>query len=293
MSVKCLFIVNPTAGNGQAGRQWPNIEAMIKERFDDYEILMTQGQGDATRIASEGVTRGFDTIVSCGGDGTLNEVINGVVGSDVGVALIPLGTGSDFGKTIGIRNVEGSLSALKKNNKERIDIASVTFSESNESRFFINILEIGFGAEVMKYVNSHSKHGSSSFIIGIISVLMKLKKFRVEMDSGKAKDVETIEVIVANGKYFGGGMLASPESAVNDGILDLHILKPVSRITTLFRLRNLMNGTYIEKKFSYDDRVASMDFLEKGNLVEVDGEVVGTTPISIRISPKGVNFVVP
>jgi YegS/Rv2252/BmrU family lipid kinase len=293
MVVKLLFIVNPTAGNGQAGKEWPKIASLISENFHEYEISMTERPGHAIILAREGVLKGFDTIVSCGGDGTLNEVINGVAGSDVSVGLIPLGTGSDFGKTIGIRNIEDSIAALKGNKKERIDTASVTFEETGDSRLFVNILEIGFGAEVMRYVNSHNKYGRNSFLIGVLSVLMKLKKFTVKTDSGNTKEMETIEVIVANGKYFGGGMLASPNSVINDGILDVHILKPVSRLTTLFRLRNLMNGTYIAKNFSYENKVTAISFLEKGNLVEIDGEVVGITPVSIRTSSKGVSFIVP
>ncbi len=293
MVVKQLFIVNPTAGNGEAGKQWPEIARLIEQNFQGYEFSFTQRPGHATELARDGVLKGFDTIVSCGGDGTLNEVINGVAGSEVSVGIIPLGTGSDFGKTVGIKSVEDSIAVLKGNKKERVDTASVTFDESGDSRHFINILEIGFGAEVMRYVNSHSKHGRNSFLIGVLSVLMKLKKFAVKTDSENKNELETIEVIVANGKYFGGGMLASPASIIKDGILDVHILKPVSRLTTLFRLRNLMNGTYIEKNFSYEDKVSSISFLEKGNLVEVDGEVVGTTPVSIRVSDKGVNFILP
>lgn len=291
--MKLLFIVNPSAGNGNAGKEWPEIEKEIDSNFPEHECVLTERPGHATELAKNGAIKGFDTIVSCGGDGTLNEVINGVAGSEIRVALIPLGTGSDFGKSIGIRSVQDALKALKSGRTEKVDLANVTFDETGTSRTFINILEIGFGAEVMKYVNSHSKAGKNSFLIGVLSVLMKLKRFRVKFELDKLQEMDTIEVIVANGKYFGGGMLASPCSIISDGNLDVHIMKPVSKLTTLLRLKNLMNGTYIEKNFSYEFRGKAFHFLGKGNLVEMDGEVVGNTPISISLLEKGVNFVVP
>ncbi len=291
--MKLLFIVNPSAGNGNAGKEWPEIEKEIDSNFPEHECVLTERPGHATELAKNGAIKGFDTIVSCGGDGTLNEVINGVAGSEIRVALIPLGTGSDFGKSIGIRSVQDALKALKSGRTEKVDLANVTFDETGTSRTFINILEIGFGAEVMKYVNSHSKAGKNSFLIGVLSVLMKLKRFRVKFELDKLQEMDTIEVIVANGKYFGGGMLASPCSIISDGNLDVHIMKPVSKLTTLLRLKNLMNGTYIEKNFSYEFRGKAFHFLGEGNLVEMDGEVVGNTPISISLLEKGVNFVVP
>ena len=291
--MKLLFIVNPSAGNGNAGKEWPEIEKEIESNFPEHECVLTERPGHATELARNGAIKGFDTIVSCGGDGTLNEVINGVAGSEIRVALIPLGTGSDFGKSIGIRSIQDALKVLKSGRTEKVDLANVTFDETGTSRTFINILEIGFGAEVMKYVNSHSKAGKNSFLIGVLSVLMKLKRFRVKFELDKLQEMDTIEVIVANGKYFGGGMLASPGSIISDGNLDVHILKPVSKLTTLLRLKNLMNGTYIEKNFSYEFRGKAFHFLGKGNLVEMDGEVVGNTPISISLLEKGVNFVVP
>lgn len=291
--VRILFLVNPVAGNGKAKIEWPIIEKMIGENFSDYEIKFTERPLHATELTKDAIKEGVETIVSCGGDGTLNEVINGAAESNVKVGLIPLGTGSDFGKTIGIRNPEDSIKALKGNKTVKMDLGRVTFNGSGQIRFFINVLEIGFGAEVMSYVNSHAKHGNRTFIRGIFSTIWKLKKFKPGAENDSLKDVETIEVIVANGRYFGGGMLASPDSQVSDGLLDVHILKPVSRITTILRLRTLVNGTYIEKGYSYGDKLRAIRFGEGGNLVEMDGEVVGRTPIDISLVHQGCNFIVP
>ena len=291
--VSILFLVNPAAGNGKAERDWPVISKLIGEHFTDYDIKFTERPMHATELTMDAIRDGVETVVSCGGDGTLNEIINGAAESNVKVGLIPLGTGSDFGKTIGIRTPEDSIKALEGNKTAKMDIGRVTFNESGNKRFFINVLEIGFGAEVMSYVNSHAKHGNRTFVRGIFSTIWKLKKFKPGAENDALKDVETIEVIVANGRYFGGGMLASPGSQVSDGLLDVHILKPVSRIATILRLRTLVNGSYIEKGYSYGDKVKSIRFGEAGNLVEMDGEVVGRTPIDISLVQQGCKFIVP
>lgn len=288
-----LFIVNPAAGNWKAKKEWANIDNLLKETIKDYQVEFTEYPGHATEIAKKAAAEGYETIVSCGGDGTLNEVINGIVDSEVKCALIPLGTGSDFGKTIGVRTVSDSIKVLSGSKSSKVDTASVTFDDTGKSRFFMNVLEIGFGAEVMKYVNSHEKFGRFSFIIGVLSVLRKLKKFKIGTENNGNSEIDTIEVIVANGRYFGGGMLASPSSSIGDGVLDVHVLRPVSRLTTILRLRNLMNGTYIEKGFSLESKTKNIHFKEKGMLVEMDGEVVGETPVKISIKEGSVNFLVP
>ncbi|MDA8056208.1 MAG: diacylglycerol kinase family lipid kinase [Thermoplasmatales archaeon] len=291
--MRILFLVNPKAGDGKAEKEWPKIMDVVRSSFSEFDVEFTQRPLHATELARNAVLKGYDIIVSCGGDGTLNEVINGVAGSDVKICLLPLGTGSDFGKTVGIRSIDDAMKALKGNRSEAVDITRVTFDETGQGRLFINVLEIGFGAEVMRYVNTHSKHGRSSFILGILSTVWKLKRFKPGSDQDDMKGVETIEVIVANGRYFGGGMLASPDSSVNDGILDVHTLKPVSRFTTIFRLRDLMNGSYIGKNYSFEGKTKSARFTEKGNLVEVDGEVIGNTPITVNILQKQLHFLVP
>ncbi len=290
--MKVLFILNPTAGNGRAGKEWPLVEEIIKDEFPGYKVERTEYPGHATEIAGRAIGERYDTIVSCGGDGTLNEVLNGVVGSDVKIGLIPLGTGSDFGKTIGVRDIRRAIEVLKGEKVKKADVAMATFNEEGKRRYFINSLEIGFGAEVMRYVNSHPRYGRLSFIIGILSVLRKLRKFRIANGSNNP-EMETIEVIVANGKYFGGGMLASPSSSISDGILDIHILRPVSRLTTIMRLRNLMDGSYIEKGFSHESKAKEIHFSNEGNLVEMDGEVVGKTPVTVSIRENEINLIVP
>jgi len=291
--VKIIFIVNPVAGNGRAREAWERVENLIKGIFNNYDVAFTSHPLHAVEIARDAVKSGYDTVVSCGGDGTLNEVINGTIGSNVKVGLIPTGTGSDFGKTLGIRGIEKAIEVIKNGKSEKIDVVKVDYGDGKDSRYFVNILEIGFGAEVMNYVNSHKKGRKYSFILGILSVIWKLQKFNARFDTDSSQEMKTIEVIIANGKYFGGGMFASPISSIDDGFLDVHVLKPVSRIATLSRMRDLISGEYISKGYSYDFRAKSFIYNGDGNLFEMDGEVIGHTPLRVTVMERALNFLIP
>lgn len=291
--MKIIFIVNPVAGNGRAREAWERVENLIKGIFNNYDVAFTSHPLHAVEIARDAVKSGYDTVVSCGGDGTLNEVINGTIGSNVKVGLIPTGTGSDFGKTLGIRGIEKAIEVIKNGKSEKIDVVKVDYGDGKDSRYFVNILEIGFGAEVMNYVNSHKKGRKYSFILGILSVIWKLQKFNARFDTDSSQEMKTIEVIIANGKYFGGGMFASPISSIDDGFLDVHVLKPVSRIATLSRMRDLISGEYISKGYSYDFRAKSFIYNGDGNLFEMDGEVIGHTPLRVTVMERALNFLIP
>lgn len=292
--MKIFFIINPIAGNGKALEEWEKNKIKIFKNFGEQNYEFTKYPGHAIEISKKISNEDFDLIVSVGGDGTLNEVVNGLVNSNKTIVILPFGTGSDFGKTIGIRNLDDFLISVKNGKKIKVDIGNVYFTEQSFSRYFINILEIGFGAEVMNYVNKHKSLGKYSFILGIISTLSKMKKFDLNIQLNTIKKTfSTIEVIVANGKYFGGGMLASPDSKIDDGFLNLHILKSFSKLTSVIRLRNLISGEYIKKGYSYDF-ISNEIFVENsGILVEMDGDVIGKTPIKITILEKKIEFLIP
>ncbi|MEM4068948.1 MAG: diacylglycerol kinase family lipid kinase [Thermoplasmatales archaeon] len=285
-----LFIVNRTAGNGRAGREWDRIYPKISRLFLDMKVAFTEYPGHASKLASESTD---ETIISCGGDGTLNEIVNGVAGKKVKIGIIPLGTGSDFGKTVGISELNKAISTIKRGKTKKIDVGKIIFLGDGNTRLFVNILEIGFGAEVMNFVNSHKFFGKLSFLLGVISVIRKLKRFTIDFNYDGNNKVDTIEVIVANGRYFGGGMLASPNSRIDDALLDLHILRPYSRIKTLLNLNKLISGKYISMGLSIEGRSERFTFLDKGNLIEVDGEVVGRTPIEVTVLPAYLEMILP
>jgi len=285
-----LFIVNRTAGNGRAGNEWDEFFPKIRTAFPEMRVAFTEYQGHATAIARDSEE---DIVVSCGGDGTLNEIVNGIAGKNVKLGIIPLGTGSDFSRTLKIKDIDMAIASILQGKTIKVDVAKVDFPKEGKSRIFMNVLEIGFGAEVMSFVNRHKSLGRLSFLLGVFSVIGKLERFTVEYSYDGRDRADTIEVIVANGRYFGGGMLASPQSMIQDGLLDIHILKPFSRIKTLLNLNKLISGEYISLGLSIEGKSQKFQVFEEGNLVEMDGEVVGRTPISIEILAGYIDLIVP
>ena len=282
--MRALFIVNPSAGHGRAGTAWESHRKIIFDHLGEHSYEITKRPGHATEIASKLSEGEFDVVVSCGGDGTLNEVVNGVVGKNIKVAVLPLGTGSDFGKSIGIRTLEDFIAAMKAGNISAVDVFEINFSDMKR-RYYLNILEIGFGAEVMDYVNSHKYFGRRSFSVGVFSTIWKMHPFDLSISiDGEDKTISTIEAILANGKYFGGGMMASPTSAINDGLLDIHILMPFSKVKTALNLRYLVDGSYIDRGYANSFRGRSVSVKSHGHLVEADGEVIGRTPINVSVA---------
>ncbi|MEM3675511.1 MAG: diacylglycerol kinase family protein, partial [Thermoplasmataceae archaeon] len=209
-------IINPTAGFRSAPLGWPDIKRMVHDVTHD--VVYTESQGHATSLAAEAVASGVEGIIVVGGDGTVNEVIQSVAGKDVIIAPIMAGTGSDFMRSLGSPGAPEVVSALTSGIFTKIDSAII---ESNTfKRRFINIMEVGFGAEVMRYVNSHRRN-RFSFYAGILGSIWKLTSYEIELlYNGLHDDAEAIEIVVANGRYFGGGMLASPASSLTDGKLD-------------------------------------------------------------------------
>lgn len=291
--MKVLFIINPVAGGGKAKNAWKAYGKDILSEFPDSETIFTSFPGEATSIASEAISKGYEAVVSCGGDGTLNEVINGIVGSNILLGVFPLGTGSDFGRTIGITDYESFISSMKRGRRISIDLGKVEFP-NGKIRYFINSLEVGFGADVMNFVDKHIRIGRLTFLTGVVASLLRLRMFDAELEVDKNfGNYRTIEIIIANGKYFGGGMLASPNSKIDDSILDLHILKPIGRLGTLIRLRELIKGSYIEKGFSIELAGKEIEIKSQNVLAEMDGEVIGHPPLKVSLVPSALTLLVP
>ncbi|MCW6169066.1 MAG: diacylglycerol kinase family lipid kinase [Thermoplasmatales archaeon] len=284
--MRAFFIVNPEAGNGRALSKWNEYRKIIFEAMGSQPYEFTKRKGDATEIAKKISEGEFDVVVSCGGDGTLNEVVNGTIGTGINLAVLPIGTGSDFGKTLGIRNALDFLKAIKNGKTRAVDVLAAQFSNHGK-RYFINILEIGFGAEIMNFVNSHKYFGNRSFEFGAFYMLSRMHPFNLilSIDSKEYKFL-TIETIIANGRYFGGGMLASPDSEIDDSFMDVHILKPFSRFKSALNFRSLANGSYIEKGYAHNFKVKNISITSKDQLVEMDGEVIGKTPVDIYVESK-------
>ena len=292
--MKHLFIINPEAGKGTTLDLIPEIKKAFYNKKDEYFIEVTERPGHAAEIVSSYVSREKYRVYSLGGDGTLNEILNGMVGSDSSLAVIPCGTGNDFIRNISDKNDFSNIIGKSIRGKEKwVDLGRV-----NDS-YFINIASIGFDAEVasnsIRFKKIPVLNGSVAYILGILYTVFTYKSKKLEMTiDDKSIKTHPLLVTLANGKYYGGGMKPSPNSIIDDGILDICLIEDLS----MLRLLNLFpqfikgnHGKYKEVSFhkAKKIKVTSKEMLS----VSFDGEVKQISDIDIEIIHKGIRIVIP
>lgn len=295
-----LFIINPTAGNGGAGRKRPEIEALAERYFPEHQTLVTDGPGRATDYARQAVEAGVRKLICVGGDGTLNEVVNGLFAVKVEksrrpeLGYLPVGTGSDLARTAGItENLEKGLRNIAAGQGRWIDVGRATFIDhggATTRRYFINVLSFGLGGEVAGRVNRSSKvmGGFLSFLWATLTVLFFFKKplIRLKIDDRIDEQIVCWHGAVANGQYHGGGMRIAPDAKLDDGRLRVTVVGNLAWLEVLLNLPDLYNGKIYSVKQVSRFSGSKIEAGSKSNvLLELDGEQVGRLPVRVKILP--------
>jgi len=305
---KIVFIVNPNAAMGSTGREWPQIEKMARDRLGIFQTLLTTGPEDATLLTRNALHKGAELVVCVGGDGTLNEVVNGFMGKngpiqpEAMVGFIPRGTGCDFIKTVPIPvELDRALDVIITSHSRSIDLGRLKYMDHHghpSSRYFHNITSFGLGGEVDERVNRTTKifGGFISFIWAtLISILIYNKKrIHLTVDNCFNQNVMIWNVVVANGQYHGGGMWMAPEAKVDDGIFHVTVIGDFSLPEVFWNLPKLYNGKIVglkKVKTFVGKRVEASS--DQQVLLDVDGEQPGKLPVVIDIVSKAVRFIIP
>ncbi|MFL6201709.1 MAG: diacylglycerol/lipid kinase family protein [Thermoanaerobaculia bacterium] len=274
--MRTCIIVNPNAGSVE---DLAALEAAL-DRLPGSEVLRTEAAGDAERLAREAVRNGADLVVAAGGDGTLNEVVNGLT-EDFGKArfgLIPLGTGNDFARSIGVPDdLEGALAVLEAGGARAVDVARATIGET--SRSFLNMSVGGFSGEVSERASeAKDRWGPLAYLRGAIGALPELKGFltTITLNGGETLRLETFNLVLANGRYVASGIPAAPTAVLDDGLLDVVI----SPMTTLPQLAVLMPqvllGRHLESDLLLFRRATRVEIeCDPPMAFNVDGELIG------------------
>ena len=305
--MRAKAVVNPASSNGSTGKQWPVIEEKLRRNLGDVDAVLTAGPGDAVEMTRQALRDGFDWIISVGGDGTLNEVLNGFIDGDVpvndGAALSVLtsGTGGDFRKTLGLPgDLDGAVGAIAERPVRRIDIGRIRFvghDGAKRTRYFHNIASFGLGGEVDKRVNEMSAFkrfgGSASFLYaGLRSLISyKNKDVRLVVDDRFDERLRIRLVLVSNGQYGGGGMWWAPEARLDDGLFDIIILGDIGRVRSILNMPRIYRGTHVDLpdvEFLRGRRVTAESDDEV--LLDVDGEAPGRLPATFEILPGAIGL---
>ena len=297
-----VFLVNPASENGATGRRWPEIAHLPAERGLRGETLISERPGHLPELARRAVAEGASLLVVVGGDGTVNEVANGIADAkDVELAVIPRGTGWDFVRTHGIpRKLEGAIDTARTGAVRELDLGRVTYRSwagEEESSYFANIGSAGMSGAVAKRANATTKTlgGKVSYAWATFAVFARWRpdEMRVVVDdeerSGRMHDV-----VVAIGRYFGGGMKICPEAAPDDGVFDVLLIGAVTKRDLVLTLPKIYRGTHLPhpKAELLRGRTVEIDGAEPVP-IQLDGEQPGTTPVRFEIVPNALRLRVP
>ncbi len=300
-----FIVVNPNAGNGKGKTEWHQISDALSKNNISFDVKFTSGKGNAIAFASESIDKGYRRIITVGGDGTLNEVLNGVFKArtckptEITLALIPVGTGNDWGRMFGIPLDHKKAAAIINEGKTMLhDVGLLSYFDGNEmkKRYFINIAGLGFESVVVKRTNYQKDRGRSGKFIYFYNLLLSLltyKNTRAELIiDGQKISADIFSVNVGNGRYCGGGMRQTPDALPNDGLLDVTVIKDIGKLEIIRKLKILYDGTILSHPLIDGYKCRNLS-VTSGSVIytEADGESLGHTPAEFSILPSAINIV--
>jgi diacylglycerol kinase (ATP) len=307
LTASTVMVVNPASANGKTGRRWPGIVREAKAAGLDPDVRLTEAPGHATELTRQALRDGAERIIAVGGDGTVSEVVNGffdgegAVAPEAELAVVCRGSGCDFIRTFGIpKNSERALRVAAQGGLRTIDLGRVRFTGADgqpAQRRFANVASAGMTGVAAAIANRSGKPlgASVAFAWAAVSAIVGYHnvRFVIQIDDRRLDRVCN-NVIVANGRYFAGGMKILPGAEPDDGALDVLVFGNISRRDLALNLHKLYRGTHITHPKAELARAVRIEVTPDQPLpIEVDGEVPGTTPASFDIQPAALRLRVP
>ncbi len=300
---RARVIVNPAAGANSTRKKWPDLKRLLTHIGLSFDSTFTEGNGHAIELAREAAGNGYRCIVAVGGDGTVNEVANGILhsggGKSVSMGIISTGTGSDFIRAAGIpRNYLNACSCLTSSKRYLIDVGVVEYHNNGElkRRFFLNNSGIGFDAAAVAATERLPKNlgGTIPYLTGLLCALIGYRNKSIELGIGdRIQKARVLSVVVSNGNYFGGGMRVAPDAVLDDGLLDVCVIGDISKFNLLKSLPMVYKGTHGSHPRVTMDKAKTVTVVSAEKvLVHADGELLGTGPASFSIMPAALNIIV-
>ncbi len=297
MSENAVFLVNPASANGSTAKRWPKLRARARELGLDGDELLSERPGHLTELARRAASEGR-LIVVVGGDGTLNEVVNGIVGTDAEVAVLPNGTGQDFGRTHEIpTRFDDAVRVALDGVPREVDLGRATFvaPDGNETtRVFANVGSAGMSGAVAARANSGSKAlgGRATFYYALVREFLAWDNtdVTISFDGGHRRG-PMHDVIVANGRWHGGGMKLAPDAHPADGEFDIVLIGDVGKLDFVTTSPKLYRGGHVHHRKVEVVRSSHVEIDAALPIpLELDGEVAGTTPARFEIVPNALRL---
>ena len=305
--LKVGVILNPVAGGGELSSRWPEIASLLTRSFGEFEMRKTEQAGDAATLAIDFAACGYDLVIAAGGDGTASEVADGLLkgfaesGKQVELGLLPCGTGVDFARGLGLSgDFEATIKRIAEAKGRRVDAGRISYVDDHgalASRHFVNIASLGLSGVTDRAVNADKRKGRVSaralyFWRTVIEFIRyRFQDVRITIDDGDPVEARMALVAVANGRFFGAGMMVAPDAALDDGLFDIVILRAAGKLGLIRDIRLLYGGRHRNHPaitISRGRKVAVEplgDPLVNGALIDIDGESPGRIPATFEILP--------
>ena len=299
------IIVNPTSGRGTGEKSIPQIQARLNEAGLDFDLVRTERPWHAVELAQAAVVEGYQVVVSAGGDGTANEVINGLMAAkdsghhDFAMGVLTVGRGNDFAFSMGIpTDLEEGLQVLTQNHRRTIDVGHVTGGLFPEGRYFGNGVGIGFDAVVgFEALKLKRLHGFASYIVAALKTIFlyfQAPTVRVVMDDDEIT-LPSLMVSIMNGTRLGGGFMMAPDGAADDGHFDICIARQVTRLQMFPLIAKFMAGTQAEHDviLTYQSSQLKATSIDGVLPAHADGETlcVDGKELTVEILPRQLNLI--
>jgi YegS/Rv2252/BmrU family lipid kinase len=307
MKGEWFVVVNPNAGNGKGKKDWKQISALLDNAGLRHTNIVTEHQGHAIKLVRRYIDMGFSRIIVVGGDGTLNEAVNAILtqrkfySHEIELAMIPIGTGNDWVRTHNIpTDYTKAIEVIKAGKIVKHDAGKVLYVRDGlqQTRYFINIVGMGFDAEVALKVNLQKPSSRSSemgYFYHIFTTLLQHANSQVKlMLDDKIMNKEVFTMAAGICKYNGGGMKQLPNALFNDGLLDVMIIGKVSKSRIILNVKKLFDGSFIEMK-EVETFTCKTLIVESEPLfgMEADGESISPSRFEIQVLPAALSVVVP
>lgn len=302
ISKNWFVIINPTSGNGSAKKKWPKIERLLTKHRFNFDFAFTEYSNHSSELVQHAISKGMTKIICIGGDGTLHNIVNGIMtqkmvsSNKVCVGVIPIGTGNDWVKTHQIpKNIESAVQLIKNKKIAQQDIGKIEFIDENKAPiYFNNLAGVGFDGYVVSKVDKYKHIGALAYLFGAIISLFSFKNFESKLSvNSEVISGKTLMVLIGVCKYSGGGMQLTNTPNPFDGLFDISVAKNFSKLDIIKNVTELFNG-----KISNHRKVKSVKSNHitveinqgKAPLIQADGELIGSGNIKITLIPKAFSF---
>jgi len=289
---KVALLINPTSGKGRGEKNAPIAARRLRERGLEVEELTGSSAEESLKLACTAVEKGVDALVACGGDGTVHLAVQALAGTDTPLGIIPVGTGDDNARTLGVplNDVAAAADVIADGRTRVIDLGHVETADA-DPRYFLGVLSCGFDSEVNERANEMTwPHGQLRYLTAILAELRVFKPLPFTITrEGVSETSEAMLVAVGNGISYGGGMKVCPDAKVDDGLLDITVLSAVSKFTFLRAFPGVFKGTHTSQPFVSTSLVKTVTLDAPGQIAYADGERIGSVPANITIKPESLN----